>query len=202
MSVATSSRTLPWDWYEGTIPENAVLEGEAYLETTYSFLHFRSQLPEAVRIGHGTTIYLGSMFDLGLRARVSIGQFAIIHGAWIICDSQVQIGDYAMISWNVVLMDSYRVPTDPIARRACLRQLPSVPCRRLTSEVEARPIRVGRNAWIGFDCCVLPGVSIGEGAIVGARSVVVEDVAPFTVVAGNPARVIRKVENDELRTPI
>jgi acetyltransferase-like isoleucine patch superfamily enzyme len=44
---------------------------------------------------------------------------------------------------------------------------------------------------------VLPGVSIGEGSIVGARSVVTENVPPYTVVAGNPARVIRQIHNDE-----
>jgi acetyltransferase-like isoleucine patch superfamily enzyme len=43
----------------------------------------------------------------------------------------------------------------------------------------------------------MPGVTIGEGAIVGARSVVFEDVAPYTVVAGNPARVLRKLEVEE-----
>jgi acetyltransferase-like isoleucine patch superfamily enzyme len=65
------------------------------------------------------------------------------------------------------------------------------------SAAEARPIRIGRNVWIGFDACVLPGVTIGEGSIVGARSVVVEDVPPFTVVAGNPARFIRHLHPDQ-----
>jgi acetyltransferase-like isoleucine patch superfamily enzyme len=62
----------------------------------------------------------------------------------------------------------------------------------------AKPISIGRNVWIGFDCVVLPGVTIGDGSIVGARSVVTEDVPPLTTVAGNPARVIRKIENDEV----
>jgi acetyltransferase-like isoleucine patch superfamily enzyme len=57
--------------------------------------------------------------------------------------------------------------------------------------VEPRPVRIGSNAWIGFEACLLPGVAVGEGAIVGARSVVAEDVPAYTVVAGNPARVIR-----------
>ncbi|HAJ60189.1 MAG TPA: hypothetical protein DCP31_13785, partial [Cyanobacteria bacterium UBA8543] len=58
----------------------------------------------------------------------------------------------------------------------------------------ARPIRIERNVWIGFDACVLPGVTIGEGAIVGARSVVTQDVPPYSVVAGNPARLIKKLD--------
>jgi acetyltransferase-like isoleucine patch superfamily enzyme len=53
-------------------------------------------------------------------------------------------------------------------------------------------------AWIGFDVCVLPGVTIGEGAIVGARSVVAGDVPPYTVVAGNPARVVRRLSPEEI----
>ncbi len=55
----------------------------------------------------------------------------------------------------------------------------------------ARPVRIGNNVWIGFDSVVLPGVTIGDGSIVGCRSVVADDVPPYTLVAGNPARVIR-----------
>jgi acetyltransferase-like isoleucine patch superfamily enzyme len=51
--------------------------------------------------------------------------------------------------------------------------------------------------WIGFDACVLPGVTIGEGSVVGAKSVVNENVPPYTVVAGNPARVIRQLDRND-----
>jgi len=61
----------------------------------------------------------------------------------------------------------------------------------------ASPIRVERNVWIGFDACILPGVTIGEGSVVGAKSVVTESVPPFTVVAGNPARVIRTLDDPQ-----
>jgi acetyltransferase-like isoleucine patch superfamily enzyme len=71
--------------------------------------------------------------------------------------------------------------------------------RGLAAEGPARPVTIGRNVWIGFDACVLPGVTIGEGAIVGARSVVAADVEPFTIVAGNPARVVRKLTAEERR---
>lgn len=198
MSLAVSNRTLAWDWYHGTIPENVKLEGEAYLETTYSFLHYRSESPEGVRIGHGATVYLGTMFDIGPHGRVSVGTYSLVNGAWIICDAEIEIGDYALISWNVVLMDTYRVSLDPLARRRELERVPAHPLRRITGETAARPIRIERNVWIGFDCCVLPGVTIGEGSIVGARSVVAGNVPPYTLVGGNPARVIRRIQNDEL----
>ena len=54
------------------------------------------------------------------------------------------------------------------------------------------PIRVERNVWLGFDVCVLPGVTIGEGSVIGARSVVTSDIPPFTLAAGNPAQPIRR----------
>lgn len=54
------------------------------------------------------------------------------------------------------------------------------------------PIVIGSGAWIAADVFVGPGVSIGEGAVVGARASVFSDVPPWTVVGGNPARVIRK----------
>jgi len=194
MTSMESPRKLPWDWYDGTVPENVVLDETAYVETAFSFYLYRSKLPVGVKIGRGASTYLGTMFDVGPRGHVVLGDYALVHGARIICDAEVEIGDYALISWNVVLMDTYRVPCDVTLRRRELELLPFRANRCLEAEAPARPIRVGRNVWIGFDACVLPGVTIGEGSVVGARSVVAEDVPPYTIVAGNPARVIRRLE--------
>ncbi len=57
---------------------------------------------------------------------------------------------------------------------------------------------IGNDVWIGQNALILPGVHIGDGAIIGANSVVSRDVPPYTVVAGNPARLIRKRFDDEL----
>lgn len=189
-----STRTLPWDWYPGTIPENVVLDETAYVETTFSFYLYRSEAPVGVQFGRGASTYLGTMFDVGPRGRVSLGNYALVHAARIICDAEIEIGDYALISWNVVLMDTYRLPFDPAERRRELEHMPFRSPRRIDATVPARPILIGCNVWIGFDACVLPGVTIGEGAIVGARSVVTQDVPPYTVVAGNPARVVRQLD--------
>lgn len=190
----TDQRKLEWDWYPGTIPENVRVDDTAYVETSFSFLFFRSLRQDGVRYGRGASTYLGTMFDVGPRGRVTLGDFTLVHGARIICDEEITIGDYVLISWNVVLMDSYRVPLDPRERRKELEQIPTRAFRLACAEVPAKPIRIERNAWIGFSACVLPGVTIGEGSIVGARSVVTADVPPFTIVAGNPARVIRQLE--------
>jgi acetyltransferase-like isoleucine patch superfamily enzyme len=192
----TPDRKLEWDWYPGTVPENVAIDDTAYVETTFSFHFFRSTLPRGVEYGRGASTYLGTMFDVGHSGHVKLGEYALVHGARIICDSEVLIGDYALISWNVVLMDTYRIPQDAIERRRELELVPTRQPRLAAAAVEAKPIRIGRNVWIGFDACVLPGVTIGEGSIVGAKSVVNADVPPFSIAAGNPARVIRQIQKD------
>lgn len=57
---------------------------------------------------------------------------------------------------------------------------------------------VGNDVWFGHDSCIMPGVKIGNGAIIGARTVVTKDVAPYTIVGGNPAKVIRKRFSDDV----
>ena len=59
-------------------------------------------------------------------------------------------------------------------------------------------IVIGNDVWLGFESLIMPGVKIGDGAIIGARSVVTKDVEPYTIVAGSPARVIRKRFDDKI----
>ena len=186
-------RTLPGDWFDGRVPENVFIDDEAYFETTYSFQLFRSTRPAAIRIGRGSSIYLGVMFDLGPQGQVSVGDFTLMNGSRIICDSAVTIGNHCLISWNTVLMDTPRLSPSATDRRRELQQAAGHPQRTLLGTHPGRPIQIGDNVWIGFDSCILPGVSIGQGSVVGARSVVTADVPPWTIVAGNPARVIRSL---------
>ena len=58
---------------------------------------------------------------------------------------------------------------------------------------EARPVRICRGAWLGQNVVVMPGVTIGEGAVVGANAVVTRDIPPRTVAVGAPARVVREL---------
>lgn len=195
-----TARSLPWDWYAGTIPDNVVLEDDTYIETSLSFKLYRSQAPVGLRLGRGSAVYKDTMFDLSSRAQVQVGECALIHGARIVCDAELKIGNYALISWQVVLMDTYRLPCDRLKRRQILERAADRG-ESPSADVPAQPISIGDNVWIGFDACILPGVTIGEGAVVGARSVVSQDVPPYTVVAGNPARVVRQLAGGSDREP-
>jgi acetyltransferase-like isoleucine patch superfamily enzyme len=192
-----ADRTIEWDWFPGRVPENVRVHPKAYLETTYSFELFESRRERAIEIGSASSIYLGVMFDLGKNAQVRIGDYVLMNGARIICDNEITIGDHCLISWNVVLMDTHRLPIDPMLRRSELEHVPTRVPRRTTAQTSSSPIHIGNNVWIGFDCCVLPGVRIGDGAVVGARSVVAADVPAYTVVGGNPARIIKKLERPQ-----
>lgn len=92
----------------------------------------------------------------------------------------ITIGDGALIGHNVVLA-TLNHSLEP-AKRANL--LPA-------------PIKIGRRVWIGSNSTILPGVSIGDNAVIGAGSVVTKDVPPNAIVAGNPAKIKKFIHADE-----
>jgi acetyltransferase-like isoleucine patch superfamily enzyme len=186
--VATMPRKLEWDWHDGLIPDNVWIDPAAYVETSQSFELYCSELAEGARIEAGAAIYPPTMLDLGVHAQLVLGECAMLNGPRIICDGRIEIGAYSLISWNVVLMDTYRVPIQPEARRELLRK-----GGRLDAGGIPREIHIGKNVWIGFDAIVLPGVSIGEGSVIGARSVVAQDIPAYCIAAGSPARVVKKL---------
>jgi acetyltransferase-like isoleucine patch superfamily enzyme len=200
MSALSENRSVPGDWFPGTIPDNASIDDDAYLETSYSFTLCRSRAQPAVTMSEGSSAYLGTMFDVGTQGRIRIGRYALLHGVRIICDGKVDIGDHALISWNVVIMDSYRMPLDPVRRRRKLLAGPRAAATGKDRHVPVLPVRLEANVWVGFDSCILPGVTVGEGSIIGARSVVVSDVPPAWIAAGNPARLVRRIEQGD-RSP-
>jgi acetyltransferase-like isoleucine patch superfamily enzyme len=104
----------------------------------------------------------------------------INHDVFILGRCGIDIGDYVVLSARVMLIDA---GLDPATF--------DVPLERKYID---GPIRIGRGAWIGAGAIILPGVTVGEGSIIGAGSVVARDVPAFCIVAGNPARLIRKIE--------
>lgn len=68
-----------------------------------------------------------------------------------------------------------------------------LPDQRNEGVMQARPVTIGDNVWIAANVVICPGVSIGEGAVIGAGSVVTRDIPPYTLAAGNPCRPLRSI---------
>ena len=191
-----TARTIAGDWHPGTIPENVQLDAGAYIETTYSFHLYRSTRPTGIVFGTNSSAYMGCMFDMGPEAQFRVGAYTLLNGLRLITDQSVVIGTHCLISWNVVIMDNFRASTDASQRRRMLEIFATCRKPEVFAPLAPRPVVIGNNAWVGFDCCILPGVHIGEGAVIGARSVVDTDVPPYTIAAGNPARLIRTLNKE------
>lgn len=137
------------------------------------------------------------------RGKVEIGSRSFINsGTRLICRESILIGSDVTIAWDCTIYDhnshslDWRERAADIARQlADVRESRSLVHSKDWASVVARPIIIEDKAWLGFGVTVLNGVRIGEGAIVGARSVVRQDVPPWTVVCGNPAVPVRALEH-------
>lgn len=141
------------------------------------------------------------VFERGIGA-VTIGNKSSVgHNCFVICTQPggIYIGNEVLISWDVTIIDSNSHSLDPELRAEdAFNWLAGVETGQIGifkswDNVESAPIRIEDRAWIGFGVTILKGVTIGKGAIVAAKSVVTKDVAPFTVVGGNPAKFISYV---------
>ncbi|CAI3240324.1 acyltransferase [Desulfovibrio legallii] len=119
----------------------------------------------------------------GPGARIHIGEGAQLSGTSVTARSQtIHIGRQALLGPNCIIVDAdFHAPWPPEARAT----EPGL-------ERDA-PVFIGDYAWLGLNCIVLKGVRIGEGALVGAGSVVSRDVPPYCLAAGAPARVLRRL---------
>jgi acetyltransferase-like isoleucine patch superfamily enzyme len=189
-------RKIPGDWHEGGIPDNSVVDEAASIETAMSFEGFRSALPVGLVVGKAAAIYTGTHLDVGPRGLVRIGDYAMLTAIQLVCDELIEIGSHCLLSWNVLIMDTYRTRMDVRSRRLALEAAAARSPRRIVGDAPASPVRIGNNVWLGFDVCVLPGVTIGDGSIIGARSVVASDIPAYVVAAGNPARPLKNLPRD------
>lgn len=136
----------------------------AWRELTGQTVGSDFHLVPPIRVDHGINL--------------SVGRDVFINHSCTISDiGGLDIGDEVLIGPNVSLLTSGH-PVEPLERR-----------RRVT----AAPIVIGRNVWIGARATVLQGVTVGDDSVVAAGAVVTDDVPPSTLVAGVPAREVRRL---------
>lgn len=152
---------------------------------------FKANRKEAINIGRMSELNCEILVQE--QGRCDVGDFTTIrYGSRIHCVSRVSIGDFVIISNNVTITDNNNHPTSPMQRRAMSESGFSSALWRW-GEAESASVSIGDNVWIGFESVILKGVNIGTGAVVGCRAVVTKDVPPFTVVAGNPAVIVKRL---------
>lgn len=121
----------------------------------------------AARYTHRPTLTVGSGSGIGHDCAFTIGK-------------RITIGRKCRIAAGVWMFDSHGHPSDPQARLE----------GRAAPDAEVKPISIEDNVWIGGNAVIFPGVTVGEGSVVSACAVVTNDVPPYSIVAGNPARRI------------
>lgn len=143
-----------------------------------------------IQIGSGSLLQCRFALDRS-DAKITIGDRCFVGKSLLVAAESITLEDDVIVSWGVTIVDHNSHPLSPEVRSADVGQW--VEGAKDWSQVAMSPVRLKRGCWVGFNAVILKGVQIGEGSIVGAGSVVTHDVPDRTVVAGNPAKVIRSL---------
>ncbi len=148
-----------------------------------------------INIGKYTSIR-GELILFAHGGNITIGDFCFIgENSKIWSAKNINIGDRVLISHNVNIHDNNSHPLNAIERHEHFKKMlfEGHPSNGVSFNEKA--INICDDVWIGFNSIILKGVTIGKGAIIAAGSVVINDVEPYTIVAGNPARFLMKNNN-------
>ena len=142
---------------------------------------FTSENAEAAKALFGDNLGEGSMVQPPLKG---------------VCFDMVHIGKNVMIMPDCLMMSRGGITIEDGAMIAANVQLISNNHDLYDRQILlCKPVHICENAWIGAGATILPGVTVGKNAVVAAGAVVTKDVEPNTIVGGNPAKVIRKIDN-------
>jgi acetyltransferase-like isoleucine patch superfamily enzyme len=196
MSNVGPDRRVHGDWWTEAIPANVKFGDGFYCETAQIFRRLRNNKPGAVVIGNHVSCYAGCSFAVGENGQCSIGDFTLLNGALIMAEEKIEIGSHCLISWNVGLADSDFHPLEPAQRLIDAQALaPFFNQRPARPKLKTAPVIIADNVWIGMNAIILKGVTIGENSVVAAGSVVSKSVPANTVVAGNPAVIVKSFDS-------
>jgi acetyltransferase-like isoleucine patch superfamily enzyme len=182
------------DWHQKLLGKVSVGEGTVLRGAT---LVAREPLGCTVSVGITSSLEC-SIYLERQSAAVSIGSRTHIGGGSVLdAANEIEIGDDVLVAFNVLITDHDSHSLAFFERRNDVRDW--IQGKKDWTRVPTSKVHIGDKAWIGARVIILKGVHVGEGAVIGAGSVVTRDVPPWTIVAGNPAKVIRGLSEQERR---
>jgi acetyltransferase-like isoleucine patch superfamily enzyme len=137
----------------------------------------------------------GELFIFAHGGKIEIGEYCYIgeySRIWSAC--KITIGNRVLISHGVNIHDNNAHPIDAKARHLHFKTIIESNHPTTNLDLQERPVFINDDCWIGFNSTILKGVTIGEGSIIAACSVVTKDVPPYTLVGGNPAKFIKNLK--------
>lgn len=161
------------------------------VNATINRLGLRARRGDSIIVGDNSLVQASLRTDRS-PARIIIGARTFIGKSLVIAAEQITIGDDVLISWGVTIVDHDSHSLNFADRKDDVRAWRHG--QKDWSHVTISPVTICNKAWIGFGVSILKGVTIGEGAVIGAKSVVTRDIPPWAVVAGNPARILRTLD--------
>jgi acetyltransferase-like isoleucine patch superfamily enzyme len=171
------------------------LEQGAFLSHT---ARIRNALGDSNQIVIGANSHVrGELMIFGHGGRISIGEWCYVGvGTRIWSGASIEIGDRVLISHSVNIFDNLTHPIRASERHEQARQIFTKGHPR-DIFLDDKPIKIGDDAWIGACAIIMRGVTVGRGGIVAAGAVVTRDVPANSIVAGNPAVVVRELSPNE-----
>ena len=191
-------RDVTGEWDHADLPPNIHVGDDVFLESPRLFRQFESSRDPGMTIGDRVRVYFGGWgggFAVLPSGCIEIGDDCVFTGAQFMCSERIVIGRRVWISYNAIVSDADFHPHDPDRRRRDAVLCSPSPPPGERDPFPSAPVVIGDDVRIGVNAIVLKGVTIGDGASVYAGAVVTSDVAPGTLVAGNPAR---PVESDDV----
>jgi acetyltransferase-like isoleucine patch superfamily enzyme len=147
--------------------------------------------PENIDVGENSHVR-GELLLYWEGGEIRIGAWSYVgHGSRVWSRDSIRIGDYVLISHGVDIHDTNAHPLDWRQRRKDIEAVLGGRTAERPRDIAHAPVVIEDDVWIGAKATVLKGVRIGRGAVVAAGAIVTRDVPAFSLVAGNPARVIR-----------
>jgi acetyltransferase-like isoleucine patch superfamily enzyme len=155
-----------------------------------NFRGIRYRPASRLEIGEGSMVE-GDIVCEREGACIVIGRNTFIGNSLLASATRIEIGDDVLISWGCNIVDHNSHAVGWKQRSRDVRDW--YHNTKDWTHVLVKPVKIGNKCWLGLNVIVLKGVEIGEGAVVAAGSVVTKSVPPWTIVAGNPAKVIREI---------